>query len=59
MSAWWDPLNAWDRCDDPNVTLTGGPERIYDNDPKPEPPRPPIGFRNTETKPLLWEGDDA
>lgn len=41
--------------------LTGGPERIYDEAPKPEW-RTHVGFvrpSNNDTEPLLWDGDNA
>ena len=59
MSEYWDPLDPWVREARPHVVLTGGPERIYDDSPKPDKPRPPLGFRITETEPLRWDGDDT
>lgn len=43
----------------PDVVISSGPDRIYDNDPKPDLPRRPVGFRPIEVEPLLWEGDNA
>lgn len=45
--------------DDPHIEITNGPERIYDDNPKPDLPRRPIGFRVTEIQPLLWDGGSA
>ena len=49
-----------------SVLLTGGPERIYDDKPTEDTPRP-AGFGAhigrvlliDEAEPLLWEGDQA
>lgn len=48
-----------------DIRMTGGPDRIYDDDPKPEW-RAPVGFiwrledePEDEIEPLLWEGDNA
>ncbi len=55
-----EPEDRWEpwRID---IHLTGGPERIYDDNPTQEPPRRQVGFfmPEDETEPLLWEGDGA
>lgn len=50
----WEPHRA-------SVCLTDGPERIYDDDPKPDLVCRPVGFAPVvrEQEPLPWEGDNA
>jgi len=52
----WNPWGV-------QVMLTGGPDRIYDDAPKPDR-RPPVGFvaaveAAKEAEPLTWDGDNA
>lgn len=58
MSAWLqEPADRWEPWT-PEIRLSGGPERIYDDSPKPEPPLEPFGFvAAEEPEPLAWEGD--
>lgn len=50
----WDPPGV-------EVHFTGGPNRIYDDNPAPPLPSRPVGFRvvEPEIEPLLWDGDNA
>lgn len=57
----WQHAERWEtpRAD---AMLTAGPERIYDDQPKPDRPRTPVGFISQAQKvpePLLWEGDQG
>lgn len=61
-----DPEDRWEPWRVEIVT-TGGPDRIYDDAPKDDKPRP-VGFTahfgriwllEDEVEPLLWEGDNA
>lgn len=50
----WEPYPV-------HMHLTDGPERIYDDGPKPDLVRRLVGFAPVarEQEPLLWEGDNA
>lgn len=61
MSVFGWPEDRWEPSE-PEVRLTSGPERIYDDEPKPSGVRR-VGFgvvpEPAEVEPLLWEGDQA
>lgn len=54
------PEDRWEPCEPPRVEFTSGPDRIYDDDPKPNGTRR-VGFGvdPASTEPLIWEGDNA
>lgn len=54
------PEDRWEPWQTPDVHLTNGPDRIYDDDPKPNGTRR-VGFgvMPEPREPLLWEGDDS
>lgn len=54
-----DPVDRWEPCLT-EIRMTGGPERIYDDQPTEHHPKP-VGFTAAlhETEPMLWEGDQA
>ena len=60
MSVICYPEDRWEPWQTPDIHVLDGPDRIYDDDPKPNDTRR-VGFGVVpETKePLLWEGDDA
>lgn len=53
----------WSENQRTSTQRIGGPERVYDADPKPDTARRPVGFgvtpQRVEVDPLLWEGDQA
>jgi hypothetical protein len=57
-----DPIDRWEPWD-PHLELTDGPQRVYDDNPEPDPPHQPVGFvipaHMDEQEPLLWEGDNS
>lgn len=59
MTWYRDASEGWAHYSDPHVELLPGPDRVYDDNPRPDLPRRPIGFRPTENEPLLWDGDNA
>ncbi|WP_269304896.1 hypothetical protein [Aeromicrobium sp. HA] len=53
------PEDRWEPCE-PRVELSGGPERIYDDEPKPNTTRRVgFGIEPEPVEPLLWDGDNA
>lgn len=57
-----NPIDRWESEDTTAVTITGGPERVYDEDPKPSPSYR-VGFgvplTSREREPLVWDGDNS
>ncbi|WP_235738980.1 hypothetical protein [Nocardioides alcanivorans] len=52
------PIDRWEPYD-VDVSITGGPERVYDSNEAGPTPKI-LGFTNEpEIEPLLWEGDDS